>query len=290
MNSVRIFCLFLFIFAPQLSAQIATSLRMSKKSYLSGEVIIAEVIVTNHTGRDITLTSSRALPWLSFVVSSASGEAVATRKLNVFGAMNIKAGSSLAKRIDLNEFFLLNKQGNYGVSAIVRDPSEKVQGATTNRILFNINPGKTYWSQKVGIKNDKGSGVRELRVLTYSDGQKTQLYAQSIDDRIGTPVSTFLLGDVLLLRKPSVTLDSRQRMHVMYLVTPSVWVHYQISCEGKVISRDIHKTASQGEPVLMSFGDGSVRVLNSILYDPKAAELERKKIRKATDRPELGIE
>lgn len=268
-------------------AQLATSLSMNKKTYVAGEPVIAEIIVTNHSGRELTLASTRALPWLSFVVTNNRGNPVPTRKLNSFGAMQIKAGQSLAKQVDLTEFFLLDTQGNYAVSGVVRDPNGSVEGSSTNRMLFNLNPGRTYWSQKVGVSAGQ---TRELKLLTFSDGQKTQLYAQIMDGRTGTPLRTFSLGDALMLRKPMVTLDGNQRMHVMYLGTPSMWVHCQVSADGKLVGRDIHQRAAQGDPVLMAYGDGSVRVVNSILYDPKAVEDARSKIRKATDRPQIPLE
>jgi hypothetical protein len=215
---------------------------------------------------------------------------VPTRKLNVFGAMKIKAGESLAKRVDLREFFHLDSQGNFAASAVVRDPNGTVQGASTNRMLFNLNPGRLYWSQKIGVGKGSASHTRELKLMTFSDGQKTQLYAQVVDGRTGTSITTFSLGDALMLRKPMVTLDGKQRMHVMYLGTPSMWVHCQVSADGKLVGRDIHQRAAQGDPILMAYGDGSVRVMNSILYDPKAVEVERSKIRKASDRPEIQLE
>lgn len=273
-----------------LQAQLATSLSLNKKTYVAGEAVIAEIIVTNHSGRELTLASTRQLPWLAFVVTNSSGNPVATRKLNAFGAMKIKAGESLAKRVDLTEFFLLSSQGNFAVGAVVRDPSGGVQGSSTNRVLFNLNPGRTYWAQKIGVKSDAATGTREIKLLTFSNGQKTQLYAQVIDGRTGVPMSTFLLGDALMLRKPMVTLDGNQRMHVMYLATPSAWVHSQVTADGKLVARDIHQRAEQGDPVLMAYGDGSVKVVNSIPYDAKAAAEERAKIRKATDRPEISFE
>jgi hypothetical protein len=291
-SMTRFLILAAIFFCPlaEMRAQLATSLSMNKKTYVAGEPVIAEIIITNHSGRELTLASTRALPWLSFVVTNIRGNPVPTRKLNAFGAMKIKAGESLAKRVDLTEFFMLESQGNFAVSAVVRDPNGGVEGSSTNRMLFNLNPGRTYWSQKVGVGQGSANQTRELKLLTFSDGQKTQLYAQVIDGYTGSPMQTFPLGDALMLRRPMVTLDGKQRMHVMYLATPSMWVHCQVSSDGKLVARDIHQRAEQGDPVLMAYGDGSVRVVNSILYDPKAAEEERSRIRKATDRPQVPLE
>ncbi|MFD2255170.1 hypothetical protein ACFSSA_00650 [Luteolibacter algae] len=267
--------------------QLATSLSLNKKNYVAGEPVIAEVIITNHSGQDLTLSSTRELPWLAFVVTNSRGNPVTTRKLNAFGALKIKVGESLAKRVDLSEYFMLSSQGNFAASAVIRDPHGKVNGSSTNRLLFNLNPGRTYWTQKVGVKNDRGAETREMRLITFSNGQKTQLYAQVTDGHTGVPMRTFLLGDAMMLRKPMVTLDSAQRMHVMFLATPSMWVHCQVSADGKLVDRDIHQRASQGDPVLMAYGDGSVRVVNSIPYDPEAVKKEQSTIRKASDRPQI---
>ena len=273
-----------------LQAQLATSLSMNKKTYVAGEPVIAEIIITNHAGRDLTLASSRELPWLAFIVTNASGNPVSTRKLNAFGAMKIKTGESLAKRVDLTEYFMLQDQGNFAISAVIRDSAKQVQGSTTNRLLFNLNPGRTYWRQKLGVSNDMGNHTREFKLLTFSTGQKTQLYAQVIDGTTGIKLRTFLLGDALMLRKPMVTLDKNQRMHVMFLATPTMWVHCQVTADGKLVDRKIHQRAAQGDPVLMAYGDGTVRVANSIPYDPAAVAKEKAKIRKASDRPPISFE
>ena len=285
------FFLFLTVFllpVVSIHGQLATSLSLNKKTYVAGETVIAEVIITNHAGRDLTLASTRALPWLAFVVTNNRGNPVPTRQLNAFGAIKIKAGESLAKQIDLTQLFLLDSQGNYAVTAVVRDPREVIQGASTNRVLFNLNPGRTYWSQKIGVKSDAGAGTRIFKLITFSDSQKTQLYAQVVDAETGVQMRTFPLGDALMLRRPMVTLDRAQRMHVMFLATPTMWVHCQVSADAKLVDRDIHQRAGQGDPVLMAYGDGSVRVVNSIPYDPKAVAAEREKIRKASDRPRVG--
>ena len=51
--------------------QLATSLSLNKKTFLAGEPVIAEIIVTNHSGRELTLSSTRQLPWLAFVVTKS---------------------------------------------------------------------------------------------------------------------------------------------------------------------------------------------------------------------------
>ena len=70
-----------------------------------------------------------------------------------------------------------------------------------------------------------------------------------------------------------------------------MWVHCQVSADGKLVDRTIHQRAAQGDPVLMAYGDGSVRVVNSIPYDPAAGSRGgAQKVRKASDRPQISFE
>jgi hypothetical protein len=71
----------------------------------------------------------------------------------------------------------------------------------------------------------------------------------------------------------------------MFLATPSMWVHCVVDTDGNLVNRQIHQRGPQGDPQLLTLGDGTVQVANSIPYDPKAAAELRAKIRKASDRP-----
>jgi hypothetical protein len=153
-------------------------------------------------------------------------------------------------------------------------------------VSFNQSPGVPYWTQKVGLPG-RPSQTREFRVLNFSGDEKSHIYAQIIDNQTGQNVRTFLLGDILMLRKPLATVDRNQRLHVLFLATPSMWVHCQVNTDGKLVERQLHKCGLQGDPQLLTFGDGTVRVANSIPYDPKAAAEEKAKIRKASDRPPI---
>jgi hypothetical protein len=168
-------------------------------------------------------------------------------------------------------------------------PGENAGGASTNRVLFNLNPGRPYWAQKVGLPGRPGQ-TREYRILNFSGNQKSQLYAQVIDNRTGMPVRTFLLGDALSLRKPSVTVDRSQRMHVLFLTSPTMYTHCLIDTDGRVVEQKFHQRGPQGDPQLITGGDGQVAVSNSIPYDPQAVAAEKAKTRKASDRPAFVYE
>ncbi len=271
----------------QTHAQLAASLQISKKQYLAGEPVIAIVTVTNHAGRELVFQSDGRFQWLDFSIKDSNGNTVNPKGRQIFGPMKIGAGQTLAREVDLTQHFQLTEPGNFSAVAIIHPPGDTSEGNSTNRIFFSQSPGRPYWTQKVGIPGKSGQ-TREYRILNFSGDSKSQIYAQIIDGRTGVSVRTFLLGDVLMLRKPSATIDRNQRLHVMFLTTPSMWAHYEIDTDGRVINRQIHQRADIGDPKLLTMGDGSVRVGNSIPYDIKAAQEERKKTRKASDRPAVA--
>lgn len=284
-SSIKTLALILAV-ASTAQAQLATSLRLSKKQYLAGEPVIAIVTVTNHAGRELTFASDGRSQWLNFSIKDSRGNQATPKNSAAFGKMTIKAGETLAREVDLAGHFVITDPGNFNVAAVIKMPGSAFDGTATNHVIFNQSPGRLYWSQAVGIPNRPGQ-TRQFRILNFSGDQSNQIYAQIVDDRTGQFVRTFLLGDVLMLRKPLATVDRQQRMHVMFLATPTMWVHCEIDTDGKLVNRTIHQRGNQGDPQLLTFADGTVRVSNSIPYDPKAAAEAKAKIRKASDRPAI---
>ena len=268
-------------------AQLASSLRLSKSQYLSGEPITAVVSITNHAGRDIVFQGDTQRPWLDFAISNHQGTATTPTRRSNFGSMTIRAGETLSRQVDLSSLFQLADSGNYSITATIRMPGQSgSEAATTNRAIFTVTTGVPYWTQKVGTGARSGK-IREFRVLNFSGDEKSQLYVQVLEGSTGLPVRTFSLGEALLLRKPSVTVDKQQRLNVLFLATPAAWIHCQIDTDGKLVSRTIHQRSSQGDPQLVTTPDGSVSISNSVVYDPQAAAASRAKIRKLSERPAI---
>lgn len=263
--------------------QLVTSLRLAKTQYVAGEPVIAIVTITNHSGRDLVLQADNRTQWLDFLIRNLNGSPVSSPRRSNFGALKIGAGQSMAREVDLTQHFYLMEPGNFSVAAVVRMPGQEGDTAT-NRAIFNLDPGRLYWSQKVGIPTKPGQ-TREYRVLNYTAGQVAQIYAQVVDNRTGMPLRTFPLGDCLSIRKPTITVDRNQRLHVLFLSTPTMYVHCEVDSDGRMTSRQIHQRGPQGDPMLLTSTSGQVSVGNSIPFDPQAAAAAKAKARKASDRP-----
>ena len=267
-------------------AQFASSLYIDKKSHLVGEPVFVTLSITNHSGQPQVLQSSGRIPWLSFLVKTSNGSPINAFSSADFGPMRIGPGETLAKKIDLSAYFMLQRSGNFTAYAVIRSSDPGVQGSTSNNVFFEQTNGTTLWTQQVGNIGPQKS-TREFRLIRFRGNSKAVLYAQIQDGRTGQLLQTYPLGEALSIRQPISTVDREQNMHVLFITTPVMWFHFVIDAEGNVVSRNIHKRTALGDPQLLTDTNGNVQVTNSIPYDPVAVAKERAKIRKITDRPEF---
>ncbi len=275
--------LLLLAFVGTAAAQVEVRLQMATKNFVAGEPIPVSISITNHSGQDLVFQGTKQYGWIDFTVTSTRGVPMTPLGSTAFGGMKVPLGQTMSRTFDLSRIYPLKEMGNYSVYAVVRLPGQSRDGFVSNRTLFNVDTARPYWSQKVGLPGKAGQ-TREYRVLEYNSGQKNMLYAQVVDARTGTPLQTHSLGEYLSFRKPSVTLDNRQVMHVLFLKAPTIWTHARVAPDGVLLGAEFFKGAA-GDPVLMSSRDGIVQVANGLPYDPKAEAEARGKVRKASDRP-----
>ncbi|MCW1887579.1 arrestin family protein [Luteolibacter flavescens] len=285
MTGIRLFFALLFssLCLATAHAQVEVRMTMGRNNFVAGESVPVSISVTNRSGQDIILQGNNRTGWLDLMVSSLSGKPLTPMGQPTFGAVKIGLGQTMSRTVDLAQIYPLQTVGNYSVYAVVRMPGQE-NGVMSNRLTFNSNSARTYWTQKIGLPGKPGQG-REYKVLQFNSGSKTMLYAQVIDTRTGNSIKTHPLGEALVFRKPSVTLDNRQVMHVLYLISPDMWGHVRVDSAGKLLGRELHKRGAGSDPVLYTSRDGIVEVGNSIPYDPRAEAEARRKVRKASDRP-----
>ena len=266
------------------SAQLGVNIRMNQSQILAGESVLIGVTITNNTGNDITLASNGRTAWLDLVVKRGNTEPAAAMARVNFGPVKIASGQTMSKTIELSKLYNLRESGSYSVSAIVRAPGTSDNGFISNRLLFTCSNVRADWSQKVGVPGSPGKN-REFRIMNFNSNAKSLLYAQVVDDKTGTSLQTICLGEALLFRKPQAAVDRSQVLHVLYLTTPEYYVLARIDVNGRFLGRELHTRGSGGDPRLVTFADGSVKIAGSMLYDPQAAAKAQAKIRKISERP-----
>lgn len=268
----------------QATAQVSVDLRFAKSSFLNGEPIQIGVSLTNLSGRDLTFQGTRESAWIDFIVNSTRGVPLTAMSKPAFGAVKIPAGKTVAKTVDLTQLYSFRELGNFSVYAVVRLPGQGNQGYQSRRHLFTVSTAQPYWSQVVGAPGKPGQ-TREYRLIQFTGGAKNELYAQLADAKTGAVLRTHHLGEVLMFRKPSVTIDGDLTMHVLYMITPSFWGHARMNPEGTFLGRDLYKPDNSGDPKLAKNSAGKVITVGGIPYDAKAEAEARAKERKASDRP-----
>jgi len=264
-------------------AQIVVTLQMNRAQFVVGEALPAVVTITNHSGQNLIFQSDGRKNWLDFVVQNESGLPSTPVGRNSFGAVKIPVGQTMSREVDLRSLFRLTEAGNFSVYAVIRPPGTKDREEfNSNRVLFATTTARPYWSQKIGVR---GGQTREYRILNFAGSRTSQLYVQLVDVRTGLPIQTYSLGEVLLFRKPQVTVDRDQNLHVFYLVSPTLWAHTRVDSNGRFLGRELHQRGAE-DPVMMTMSDGTVTVGGGTAYDPKG-NAGSGKVRKAGERPDF---
>lgn len=268
---------------PQAKAQVVVRLQMSKANYILNEPVTATVHITNHAGRQLILRSENGRPWLNFHVTSGGRVIPIARKVN-YGACVIPSGQTVARSVSLSSSYSLGSMGNYACQASVNMPGPTRNGFNSNRVQLTITNGRAVWTQRAGIPKAPGE-IREYKLMTFSGNSSMELFAQVSSANRGLNIATIPLGKILTFRRPTGTLDGSNNMHAIYQVKPNIFGHTCITPNGKVKFTSFHKRGSSGDPRLITFGNGEVRVAGGVPYNAQAEAKERAKIHNISERP-----
>jgi hypothetical protein len=268
---------------PQAKAQVIVRLELSKSSYIINEPVKAIIYITNHAGRELTLSNENGRPWLDFNISSRGRPVYPARRIN-YGAAIIPAGQTVARSVSLNVSYALEKMGSYTCQAYIKMPGSSTDGFASNRAHFTVTKGRVEWSQRIGVP-DAPDEIREYELLTFTGNRAMELFAHVTSTNRGQEIATIPLGKIISFRKPTGTLDAANNLHALYQVKPDLFGHSCITPSGVLKFTTFHKRGASGDPRLMIFADGEVRIAGGVLFDPVAEEEARKKVRNASERP-----
>ena len=270
-------------------AQVAVNVKVDRRQYLSHEPVTAVVTITNRSGRELDFVSkaegSIAHSWLDFSIRDAAGRGLPKLHNKVFQKAIIPAGRSVARRVNLSSMFNLTKVSNYSVTAHVSRPRLDDAIYTSNSGHFTVGGGGNIYKQPFGVPNS-GAPKREYNVLTFNDGRRTSIYAQVMNVNTGSSLSTFRLSEFLGFVKPSMALDGKNQLHVLYLANPEIFVHATVNQDGQHVGTKYFKRAGGRKPRFVAFSDGKLEVAGAIPYDPEKEAQKNPAARKASERPQ----
>ena len=131
------------------SAQVDLELVTDQDQFLPSESLPMAVKITNRSGQRLHLGAEAN--WLTFNVESLGGGVVIKKaEVPVTGEFDLESSQMGTKRVDLQPYFVLNRQGRYKVTATLRikDWSAQMASAPKN---FDVISGAYLWSQEFGV-------------------------------------------------------------------------------------------------------------------------------------------
>jgi len=246
--------------AQAVQAQIQVDLAIKRRLFVMYEPIVAEVTITNRTGRDIPLADTNGQQWFGFVVMNTDGQPVAPYNPNYkLDPLTVPAGASVKRTVDIGAIYPVHDLGIYRVrAAIYFAPMDKYFPSPQTSI--EITEAKTLWQQTVGVPDgEKNAGsTRRLSLLSFESNNATTLYVRVEDPDNGVILGTVPLGP-MIDRQPQKILDAFNHLHVLQVSGGKTYIYSRIGLNGEKIQQQTFVSA-QRQPVLRRDKVGEVTV------------------------------
>ncbi len=273
-------------FAPQARAQLGVQIQPTKKIYVAYEPVQVVLTIVNRAGRDVVLAGRGKTPWLSFHVTDFQGNLVSPRGKGDFKPVLIPPGQSIKRKITVNSMYPMGRQGTYRIRVGVYF-TQLDQFFNSKEESVQIADGRKLWQQVLGVPQDQeGAGTyRRFTLLTFNSGAEKQLYIRVQDERSGAVLTTYSLGQVIMIRDPQWTIDTANRLHILHMGAPRTYAHSVIGIDGKVIAREIYRENGGDRPRLLTAPEGDVVVVGGISDQEQKESPLAKSVRKLSERP-----
>ncbi len=286
MNRV-LFLLALGLFVSTAHAQYVTNLHLSKNQFLSGEPVVASVTITNRSGADVILGGHGARDWLQFEITETSGRRLAPVTIGTEQAVTLKAGSTTKHTVEISGGYSTADLGTFNMIANVLHPISG-QFYMSNKVRMTITDSKpNLFDQPFGVPQGfpNAGRARRYQVILFREIDDLQLYCRITDDRSGAYLSTFLLGPVLMVTEPQISIDTKNKLHVFFLAQPRIFCYAIINPDGKIYKRSYYRDMEGNRPSLVMGPQGGA-IVGGQFFDPTAPPPKKaKKMRKASERP-----
>ncbi len=270
---LKIFCTFaiLALLPAAAHAQLRVSLAFKRDTFMMYEPVRAEVTVKNVSGTSFVLGGPGGQSWLSFNLTNGDGSNVAPFNSGRINAESrvMKPGEELVQPVILNRGFSLSRRGNYVARAQVYFPPLQRYLSTPLK-RFNVDDGRVFWERTFKAPESQGGGFRKYQLISYSQYDKSRIYLRLRDESLDRVLTTYSLGRAIIHKQPQVTTDAENHLHVLYMGAPKMYVHAEISTNGKVLDRSVYKDPKNNPPRLVQSNTNIVRVSGGVWRDPDA--------------------
>ena len=267
-------------------AQYVTNLTLQKNQFLSGEPVVAEVTIINRSGADVVVGGHGARDWLHFEITEADGRRLSPVTIGSEKPITMRAGGTMKHTVEISGGYSTADLGTYNMIANVLHPISG-QFYVSNRARMTITDSKpNMFDQPFGVPEGfpNAGRARRYQVILFRELNTLQLYCRLTDDRSGAYIATFLLGSVNMATQPQISIDPKNKLHVFFMAQPHIYCHAIVNPDGKIFKRSYYRDQEGNRPSLL-VGGGFPQVVGGEYFDPGAPPPEKKKLRKASERP-----
>jgi hypothetical protein len=241
-------------------AQLSVQVKMARNELLLYESIRMDVSIRNFSGRTMELGDQGGTPWLNFLVTDESGATISpVGDPFTPGPVKIEPGHTATLTVDLLPHFDLRQRGTFIARAAVNSGVAQALSAPEKFTIIN---GREIWKQTVGLPISGERTNEEYRVyslqLRRSDTEEV-LYAGVQDEAHGLVYGMILLGEFIALGEPSVKVDNKGQLNVLYQSGPHAINYTCIDPDAKVVKNVVYSDILSF-PQLITEEDGSIAV------------------------------
>ncbi|MGH7935732.1 MAG: hypothetical protein ACREF8_01835 [Chthoniobacterales bacterium] len=273
-------CAAFFFVAVSARGQIQVDLKFKRLQYIAYEPVIATVRITNLAGRNIELRDSNDQHWYGFELTANQGRTLAPLIQVPEEPLQIAAGTSVTREINLTRRFPISDVGVYHVRANVYFGDLNKYFYARAKV-FEVTTARPIWQETVGAPED---GVRTYSLMTNRFPDHTSLYVRVEDKTNSVVYATYSLGPVISFDAPHAQVDRKNQLHVLQCSAPRMWTYSVIGLNGKLLKR-VSYAQTRSMPRLDRAADGSVRVAGGMLDVPVSPAVARRAVPKLSDRP-----
>jgi hypothetical protein len=241
--SLPILALLLLTFC-RASAQVDVEVVMDQEQFLPSESVPVAVRIINRSGQPLHLGADA--DWLTFNVESVDGFIVMKdAEVPVLGEFDLGSSQVATKRVDLQPFFELKRQGRYRIVATLRIKAWSVETASLPK-EFDVISGAELWSQDFGVPVPAGVTNRppEVRKYTLEEAnylrQQLRMYVMVSDPAGSRVFKVAAIGPMVSFSQPEVQLDSLSNLHVIYQSGAKTFTYSVINPDGVIMQQDVY--------------------------------------------------
>ncbi len=241
-------------------AQLQVELKLSRRSFILFEPLIATVTVTNNAGRDVELADDQNMQWFNIEVSKMGGALVPPYDPDYkLHPLLLPAGKSLQKRIDVTPLFPIREMGTHRMRAIIYF-ADTQKFFYSNYAAFDLTDGKLLWRQTVGVPGSNNE-VRQVSLLTHQLTDRMMLYVRVRDEEGDNVYTTQSIGRLVLTgREPQEFFDRNNVLHVMQEAVPGTFMYTVVNLNGERLDQKAYVRSGTSRPMLVKSESGDVSV------------------------------